>query len=387
MGSNKIWLYGLIPILALTLFLGAFLLIDPVSRLGISSPPVENLTVERIRVTEHGFAAKIRAEGSEPMILAQIMVDGAYWVFTQDPPGPIARMHSAWVKIDFPWVADEVHHLRFITALGTTFDHTVDVALKSPSPSWTLIVDYALLGIFVGLVPVAFGMLFFPAIKSLRPGGLEFILALTVGLLGFLFIDMILEGLELSAQASALFGGSILVLMPMVLTFVALLAIGNRSGTQRNGRQLATLIAFGIGLHNFGEGLAIGASIATNEVALGAFLVVGFTLHNTTEGIGVISPLVKERVTMPLFAGLALLAGLPAVPGIMVGALVFSPHWAAVFFGVGAGAILQVIVAIDRFGQSSVRVGDSKSRFTGASVAGYCAGVAIMYGTALMLTV
>ena len=386
MGSSKVWLYGL-PIVALSLLIAAFLLIDPVLRVGTGPPPAETFTVERLTVTEHGFAAKIRADSPEPMVFAQVMVDGAYWVFTQDPPGPLARMETAWIVIDFPWIADEVHHLRFITSTGATFEYTVDVALKTPRPSLSLLVDYALLGIFVGFVPVALGMFFFPVIRSLRPEGLEFVLALTVGLLAYLFIDMTFEGLELAENASALFGGPTLVLIPMVLTLVALLAVGNRSRGRHDGLQVAGFMALGIGLHNFGEGLAIGASFAANEIAMGAYLVVGFTLHNTTEGVGVVSPLVKERVAFPLFAGLALLAGLPTVPGIWIGAFSFSPHWAAVFFGVGAGAVLQVMVEIDRFLNSHIRVGDGRPRFSRTSVAGYFTGVAIMYGTSLLIVI
>jgi len=375
-----------LPLAALALFVGAFLLTDPLVELGVNPPPIENLTIERVQVTENGFVVKVRADSPEPLIIAQAMVDGAYWVFTQEPPGPLQRMETALLTIDFPWVADEVHHLRFVTAVGSTFDHSVDVALKTPRPSWSLLADYAVLGIFVGLVPVVFGMLFFPAIKSLQPSGLEFVLALTIGLLGYLFVDMTLEGLELATDASAIFGGSALVLIPMVLTLVALLAISNRSRNHENGIRVAAMVALGIGLHNFGEGLAIGASFATNEVALGAFLIVGFTLHNTTEGIGIVSPLVRERVGLPLFAGLALLAGLPAVPGIWVGAFSFAPHWAAVFFGVGAGAVLQVIFEIDRFLKSRVREDAGMSRITGISVSGYATGAAVMYGTALLVT-
>lgn len=360
---------------------------DPVSKMGAAPQPLENLTVERVQVTDHGFTVKIRSDGPVPLVLAQVMVDGAYWVFTQDPPGPLARMDTAKIEIDFPWIAGEVHHLRFLTATGATFEHTVDVTLKSPIPSVSLFIDYALLGIFVGLVPVVFGMLFFPVVKSLRPRGLEFVLALTIGLLGYLFIDMTGEGLELSKSASAMFGGPALVLIPLALTLAALLGIGSRTRTQDSGLKVAMFIALGIGLHNFGEGLAIGASFAVNEMALGAFLIVGFTLHNTTEGIGVVSPLVKEKPGFLIFAGLALLAGVPAVPGIWVGAFAFSPHWAAIFFGIGAGAILQVMIEIDRFLNLNVRADSHRPRFTGTSVAGYCAGVAIMYGTALLITI
>jgi zinc transporter, ZIP family len=371
----------------LALFIGTFLLIDPMLRMGISTAPIETLTIEQVRVTERGFAIKVRSDSPEPILIAQTLVDGAYWVFTQEPPGPIARMGTARIHVDFPWVADEVHHLRLVTRNGTTFDHTIDIALQAPTLSWESLIDFALLGIFVGLIPVAFGMLFFPAIKSLRPQGLEFVLALTVGLLGYLFIDMAFEGLELSEDASDLFGGPALVLIPMALTLIALLWIGNRSGKSQGGLRVATFIALGIGLHNFGEGLAIGASIAANEAALGAFLVVGFALHNTTEGVGVVAPLVKERAALPIFVGLALLAGLPAVPGIWVGAFSFAPHWAAVFFGVGAGAVLQVIVEIDRFQKLNVRAKAGAPRFTGTSVAGYAAGAALMYGTALLIEI
>lgn len=355
--------------------------------MGIGAAPIENLTIERVRVTERGFGAKVRSDSPQPVLIAQIMVDGAYWVFTQEPPGPIARMGTAQIHVDFPWVADEVHHLRLVTSNGATFDHTIDSALQTPVLSWESLIDFALLGVFVGLIPVVFGMLFFPAIKSLRPQGLEFVLALTVGLLGYLFVDMTFEGLELSEDASALFGGPALVLIPMALTVIALLWIGDRTGKSRGGLRVATFIALGIGLHNFGEGLAIGASIAANEAALGAFLIVGFTLHNTTEGVGVVAPLVKERVRLPIFVGLALLAGLPAVPGIWVGAFSFAPHWAAVFFGIGAGAVLQVMVEIDRFLKSTVRTEVGTPRFTGTSVAGYGAGVALMYGTALLIEI
>ena len=139
------------------------------------------------------------------------------------------------------------------------------------------------------------------------------------------------------------------------LTFGALAAVGSRSRQDASGLRVATLVALGIGLHNFGEGVAIGASLAVNELALGTFLVVGFTLHNVTEGVGVVSPLAQETVAAPTFAGLAALAGLPVVPGVWLGAFAFAPHWAAILFGIGAGAVLQVVVEIDRFLHSRVR--------------------------------
>jgi zinc transporter ZupT len=80
------------------------------------------------------------------------------------------------------------------------------------------------------------------------------------------------------------------------------------------GLALATYIALGIGRHNLGEGLAIGAAFAAGVAGLGVFLVLGFTLHNVTEGIGIAAPLTGARPSLLAFAGLALLAGGPAIP-------------------------------------------------------------------------
>ena len=318
--GRKLWLYGLLPLGALVLFVAVVLQFDSLRTRQDSPPPIEDLTIERVQITDHGFIAKIRADSAQPMVIAQVMVDGAYWVFSQEPIGPLGRIETALIKIDFPWVADEVHHLRFLTESGATFDHTIDIARKSPDLSWSLIGDYGLVAVLVGLVPVAFGMLFFPAIKTVGSEGLEFVIALTIGLLGYLFIDLVLEGLELSKSSSSIFGGAVLVLIPMVLTFVALEALSQEPKKQKDGVQIAILIAFGIGLHNFGEGLAIGASLSANKITMGATLVVGFALHNITEGIGIISPLVRERVNLKLFLMLVILAGLPTVPGIWIGA-------------------------------------------------------------------
>lgn len=385
--GRKLWLYGLLPVAALVLFVAVVVQFDSLRTRKDSPPPIEDLTIERVQITDHGFIVKIRADSPQPMVIAQVMVDGAYWVFSQEPIGPLRRIETALIKIDFPWVADEVHHLRFLTESGATFDHTIDIAQRSPDLSWSLIGDYALVGVLVGLVPVAFGMLFFPAIKTVGSEGLEFVLALTIGLLGYLFIDLVLEGLELSKSSSSIFGGAVLVLIPMVLTFVALEALSQEPKKQKDGVQIAILIAFGIGLHNFGEGLAIGASLSANKIAMGATLVVGFALHNITEGIGIISPLVRERVNLKLFLMLVILAGLPTVPGIWIGAFSFAQHWAAVFFGVGAGAVLHVMIAIDRFLNSLAGARFKGSRFNRTSVAGYCVGVTIMYGTASLIAV
>jgi ZIP family zinc transporter len=386
--ATPTFLWALIPLALLAGLIWLFLATDPLKPLGIAAPPIEELTIERTVLDEDGIALLVRADGSEPLRIAQIQVDGAYWSFTQEPPGDLARLQTAWLSIPYPWVLDEAHHLTFVTRTGVTFEHTIDVAVPTPGFSLARLLAYALLGIYVGVVPVGLGLLFYPYLRTLGSRGLQFLLALTVGLLAFLLIDTLQEGLELAAGAAGAFQGSALVWLAAISAFLALFAIGRRQGKPPVGLALATYLALGIGLHNLGEGLAIGAAFAVGAAALGSFLVVGFTLHNITEGIALASPLLKQRPRLITFLGLAALAGLPAVAGTWIGAFAFSPHWAALFLGIGAGAILQVIVEVSAYLARSVNEDRQQGAWlSGTSVAGFGAGLLVMYLTAFLVNV
>ena len=303
------WAFAVIPLALLALVVGLFARVDPLAPLGAATPPIETLTVERTVLDGSGIAVTVRAGGSESVAIAQIQVDGAYWQFTQSPPGPLARLQTAAIRIPYPWVENDTHALVFVTASGVTFEHVIDVATETPRIAWSGLLAYALLGLYVGIVPVGLGLLFYPFLRTLGPGGMQFLLALTVGLLAFLLIDTLAEALELAADAAAAFQGPALVLLPAAVTFLALMGFGRRGGKPPVGVALATYIALGIGLHNLGEGLAIGAAFAIGEAALGSFLVIGFTLHNVTEGIGIAAPMVERRPPWTIFVGLAALAG------------------------------------------------------------------------------
>ncbi|HET6518865.1 MAG TPA: hypothetical protein VFG47_03485, partial [Geminicoccaceae bacterium] len=280
---TRTWATALVPMALLALLAGAFLTLRPLDRLTSGAPPIESLTVERAALGPDGIRLRVRAGGSAPLSIAQVQVDGAYWAFTQTPPGPLGRLESARIDVPYPWVAGETHHLVLLTSTGLAFEHTIDVALPTPALSANDLAAYGAVGLFVGVVPVALGLMFFPALRGLGRRGLEFVLALTVGLLVFLLLDTLEEGLELAALAAATFQATALVWLAALLTFLALLAVGRRGGRAPEGVALAAFIALGIGLHNLGEGLAIGASFAAGEAALASFLVVGFTLHNVTE--------------------------------------------------------------------------------------------------------
>lgn len=384
--TSRLWGYAFLPVVAVAVFIAMVDFIDPLIGATSDIPPADSLKVERLEVTPSGFAVKIRAESPEPISIAQLQVDGAFWKFTQSPKGPLHRLQSVKLSIPFPWVTGETHHLRFITSTGVTVDESVEIAVTSPQPTWDRFWHYGLLGICVGFAPIVIGMLFFPVIRNLREGGLEFVLAMTIGMLTYLFIDLTLRGLEVAGEASSVFQGGMMIWFPMALTFGALATLANQKRRLPDGLRAAILVAVGIGLHNFGEGLAIGASLAVNEIALGTFLILGFTFHNVTEGVGIVSPLTRDNVRLVTFVGLALLAGLPVVPGIWIGAFSFAPHWAAILFGIGAGAVIHVVLEIDRLLGLRVR-NATRSRFSPIAMTGYGIGAGLMYGTSLLISV
>jgi ZIP family zinc transporter len=382
---TRTWPVALVPLGLLALLAGTFLVLRPLDRLTSDVPPIEALVVERTALGPEGVSVWVRAGGSAPLSIAQVQVDGAYWRFEQTPPGPLARLGSARIDIPYPWVEGETHHLVFLTSTGVPFEHTIDVALPTPALSAGHLVLYGVVGLLVGIVPVALGMMFYPAMRGAGRRALEFVLALTIGLLVFLLIDTLEEGLEVAAGAASSLQATVVVWLAALVTFVALIVVGRRGGRAPAGVALAVFIALGIGLHNLGEGLVIGASFATGEVALASFLVVGFTLHNVTEGVGIAAPLVEVRPALRVFAGLAALAGLPAVLGTWAGAFAFSPHWAALCFGIGAGAILQVVVEVAAYLHRQAS-GAGDSALSGATLAGFAGGLFVMYATAILVS-
>jgi zinc transporter ZupT len=174
------------------------------------------------------------------------------------------------------------------------------------------------------------------------------------------------------------------VILGTLMSLGILLVVGQYRGLD-SPLGIASLIALGIGLHNLGEGLAIGAAFATGAAALGSFLVIGFTLHNITEGVGIAAPLLRgERPSLLAFGGLATLAGFPAVLGTWFGSLAYSPLLATLFLSLGAGAILQVIWEVGRLLWRDAQKQD-RPALNWLNFAGLTAGVLIMYFTAFLV--
>jgi ZIP family zinc transporter len=378
------WLLGLIPLLLIAAAVAAFAAFDGPGLGERRGPPVEELAIERTVLKPGVIEMTVRNDGPDDVTVAQAVVNDAFAQFS-GAGGPIGRLDTATVRIQQPWIEGEAYEVVLITSSGGTIAHEIPVAVETPANDLSFFWLMALLGIYVGVIPVALGMLWLPWMRRIPPAWLRVVMAVTVGLLAFLAIDATLEGFELAGEGSQAFGGALLVLLGGVVAFLLLTGVSAWLAERRRGASgatLALLVAVGIGLHNLGEGVAIGSAYSVGALALGAFLVVGFALHNTTEGLAIVAPIAHLRPTLGRLALLGLVAGAPAVLGAWIGAAAFNTSLAAFLFGFGAGAIVQVIV------QLAPTLRDESSRtLHPASVAGLLGGMGLMFLTGLLVSV
>jgi ZIP family zinc transporter len=387
----SLWLVALVPLALLGLLLAVLAWQGPSELVrGTNLPPIERLTFQSVTLGPEGVVADVLNDGPDAVTIAQVQVDDAYWSFSAEPSATLGHLGRARVTIPYPWVWGEAHALRLVTSTGVTFDQEVPVAVETPRPSARSVLAFALIGLYVGVIPVAIGLLWRSMVARLGQRGLDFVLALTIGLLLFLLVDASAEGLELAAALPGSFQGPALFVFGAAAAYLALETLGGwlrrarlERGDDRTGWVLALLVAIGIGLHNFGEGLAIGAAFALGEAALGTMLIVGFTLHNTTEGLAIVAPLARQRVRLWDLVKLGLVGGTPTIAGAWLGGFVYSPFWSVVFLAIGAGAIAQVVVQIAR----QMAGGQAMSAYfaRAATAAGLMTGIAIMYVTGMLV--
>jgi ZIP family zinc transporter len=386
------WLAGLAPLVVLAVAIGLFVALDApgLDRIGV---PEEELTVERTVLEPGEIQLHLRNDGADPVRIEQAIVNDGFASFSQTDD-EVGRLAATEVSVQYPWIEGQAYEVILLTSTGGTIDHAIDVAVETPDADLSFYGLMALIGLYVGVIPVAIGMLWLPWVRTMDARWVRFLLAFTVGLLAFLGIDALLEGTELAGTGPEALGGAALVWLGAVAAYLVLSGVdgwlrarteaasGAERGVAPSAWRAAFLVALGIGLHNLGEGLAIGSAYAIGSLALGAALVVGFALHNTTEGLAIVAPAAREAVSLKRLALLGLLAGAPAVLGAWIGASAFNPSAAALLFGVGAGAIAQVIVQI----LPQVRERDGRLLSPLVS-AGLLAGLLVMYATGLLVSV
>lgn len=359
--------------------------------IGTNPPPADEVEIRRVEFHPGEIRVLVRNPQPEDITLAVVTVDDAVVPFTTDGPGTIGRLRSTTIEIPYTWVEDDPYTVGVTSSSGIQTTFAVPAAVETPGVDGGSIGGYALIGFLVGVVPVALGMLWLPSLRRADPRWLAAFMALTGGLLTFLAIDALFEALELQAALPSALGGPGLVLLGAAVSYLGLSWVAHRlsrrgaAGAENAplaGVALATMVAIGIGLHNLGEGLAIGSSFALGQLALGSFLVMGFMVHNVTEGLGIAAPIAEGRpVGLRHLAGLALIAGAPAILGAWIGGFLTNEVLAVLFFSVAVGAAAQVVVEVGRYIARRAPGGLG----SGWVVGGFLAGVVVMYLTGLLI--
>ncbi len=378
----------LLPFVLLAALLFALKVFDPVGQLSAGFPPIEELTIQRIILRPNEMVVKVVNGGPQPVTIAQVQVDDAYWDHSMAPGREIQRLGQATITIPYPWVEGETHRVKLLSSTGLAFEKEIPVAVLSPQPSLGFVLMFAMLGIYVGVIPVALGLIWFPALRRVSDRWMDFFLFLTIGLLVFLGIDALHEASEVASTVPGAYQGMGLLALGVLASFGLLTAIEKSlSGPRGAGAppvlSLAYLVAIGIGLHNLSEGLAIGAAYTLGNVALGSMLVIGFTLHNTTEGLAIVAPVARTAVRLKHLLLLGAIGGVPTIFGAWLGGFTYSAVLALLFLSFGAGAIFQVVFQIA--GQMAAGRGGGASLVTFPNVAGFLAGFLIMYATGLLV--
>jgi ZIP family zinc transporter len=387
-------LWALVPILLLVAVVSIFAATGGslVDLLGRNPPPADEFDVTRVEFKPGEIRIKVRNPQPDDLTIAAVTVDDMIVPFELEGPQTLGRLGGSTIVVPFDWVEDDPYLLGVTSSTGIETTTEVPAAVETVGATGEGFLGYALIGLLVGVIPIALGLAWLPSLRRASAKWIAAFMALTAGLLTFLAFDALAEALELQAALPGAFQGVGLVVIGVAMSYLLLAWIGqwlSKRGAAKEaegsgvvaGAALSLLVAIGIGLHNLGEGLAIGSSFALGELALGSFLIIGFMVHNVTEGLGIAAPIAKSKVSIGRLVALCLIAGAPAIVGAWIGGFLTNEVVGVLFFSIAVGAALQVVVEVGRYVQKKAPGGLT----SGYAVGGFLAGLVIMYLTGLLV--
>ncbi|HUH15261.1 MAG TPA: hypothetical protein VML35_05205 [Gaiellaceae bacterium] len=381
-------LWALVPVVLLALAVGGYVASGAslAGLIGTNPPQADEFDIRRVEFKPGEIRIRVTNPQQDDLTIASVTVDDAIVPFALDGPGTLGRLRSSTVVVPFDWVADDPIVVGVTSSTGIETAEELPAAVATPGVTAEAFLGYGIIGFLVGVLPVALGLLWLPSLRRVEQRWLTAFMALTAGLLAFLGVEALFEAFEFQAVVPGAFGGPGLVLLGLAASFLTMTFISGRfsgtSGGVIGGAALALLVAIGIGLHNFGEGLAIGTSFAFGQLTLGSFLIVGFMVHNVTEGLGIAAPAADGGVSLSKarLAALVAIAGVPTIFGAWLGGFVANDVLAALFFGAAAGAAFEVVAEVVRY----VGRRDPAGLRSAYAVGGFLSGIAIMYATGLL---
>jgi len=390
--DSKTILLAIIPVVILSAVV--YYLMGPGTSFLYTTQPLPDVTIENAEFKQGQIIAHIRNTGQDAVTIAQADINDRPLEALVKPTNVLSRLATAQVIMKHPWIEGVPYEIGITTSDGTRFAYEVEAAAPTPEANFEQLSYFAILGSYVGIVPVIIGLLWFPFMSRISKQWYNFFLSLTAGLLVFLAVDALKESFKITESIAGAFRGEVLIVTATVATILVLMMLANRitiktvktgamevKTKQLYGLSLSYMVATGIGLHNLGEGLAIGAAVAVGALALSKFLVVGFAIHNTTEGLAIIAPIAKQKARIMHLLALGLIAGAPTIAGTWIGGFTYMPVASIVFLAIGAGAIFQVVYAIFNWMNKEM---ESKITLP-HNVAGFIVGVVIMYLTGLLV--
>jgi zinc transporter ZupT len=381
-------LWALVPVVLLALVVAAWVASGSslVNLIGTNPPQADEFDVRRVEFRPGEIRVRVTNPQQDDLTIASVTVDDAIVPFELDGSDTLGRLRSSTIVIPYRWVEDDPMTIGVTSSTGIETVEEIPAAVETPGLDGGSVLGYGLIGFLVGVVPVALGLLWLPSLRRADQRWLTAFMALTGGLLSFLGVEALFEALELQGAVPGAFGGPGLVLLGVAISYLTMTFVSTRFSSEGagglGGVALATLVAIGIGLHNFGEGLAIGSSFAFGQLTLGSFLIVGFMIHNVTEGLGIAAPAADDGAFLsPLrLVALTLIAGAPAILGTWTGGFVANDVLAVLFFGAAAGAAFEVVVEVARY----VARRDAAGLRSSWAIGGFLAGIAVMYVTGLI---